>query len=99
MHLNSSTPAHEALQTLKLIVTNCSSLPNVQKYRLIRARGAAIGKLLNVHGGPESLVMLGAVKSIKDFEAFYSFPITAEVQEMHLQSIEIINTYIAELNR
>ncbi|KAJ2994950.1 hypothetical protein HDV02_001179 [Globomyces sp. JEL0801] len=95
---NTKKTALECLETIQLIINNLIQYPDMEKYRSIRGRGKMIQKVLSLEGGEELLIILGATKTVKEFEAFYTFPTHHSELETKLKSyIEIISKFIVTI--
>ncbi|KAJ3320678.1 hypothetical protein HDV06_005086 [Boothiomyces sp. JEL0866] len=77
---------------MSLILTNLKNFPDDPKYKTIKASGKVIKKVLDCTGGEDLLVACGALKSVVEFQAAYTFKLHDESQ------LQIINGYIANVS-
>jgi PUB domain len=97
---NTSKNAQSCLQTLLLIFTNASKNPSNPKFRQIRGRGKVILQVLSCDGGSDTLLTVGFVKSIKEFEEFFTLPIgDFNIEHQLKEVIHIVESYIETVER
>ncbi|KAJ3276676.1 hypothetical protein HDV01_004209 [Terramyces sp. JEL0728] len=88
---NTKPDALACLQTMSLILTNLRNYPDDPKFKSIKALGKVIKKILDCIGGEDLLIACGALKSVVEFQAVYTFRLAEESQ------LQIINEYIASV--